>query len=63
MNTDLFIQGQYGKRLDNLKFEYYNDTQLWWIIAEKNPECQSNGSLYMDPDKEYRIPQNISSIL
>ena len=27
-DTDLFIQGQYGKRLDNLAFEYYGDTQL-----------------------------------
>ena len=63
-DTDLFIQGQYGKRLDNLAFEYYGDTQLWWIIARANPDNQSNGgSIYMNPDKEYRIPQNISSIL
>ena len=34
-DTDLFIQGQYGKRLDNLAFEYYGDTQLWWISQEQ----------------------------
>ena len=52
-DTDLFIQGQYGKRLDNLAFEYYGDTQLWWIIARANPDNQSNGgSIYMNPDKE-----------
>ena len=62
-DTDLFIQGQYGKRLDNLAFEYFGNVELWWIIARANPECQTNGSMYMNPNKQYRIPTDIGQIL
>ena len=58
-DTDLFIQGQYGKRLDNLAFEYYGNVQLWWIIARANPEC-FDGGLSLKVGKEYRIPTDLS---
>ena len=31
-DDDLFIQGMYGQRLDNLAHKYYGNTELWWII-------------------------------
>jgi len=63
-DSDIFIQGQYGKRLDSLAYDYYGDVQLWWVIARANPENQSNGgSMYMNPNKEYRIPTSIGQIL
>ena len=62
-DTDVLITGRYGVRMDNLANQYYGSPSLWWIIARANPECQTNGSMYMNPNKEYRIPQNISSIL
>ena len=63
-DSDILIQGQYGRRLDSLAFDYYGDVKLWWIIAKANPENQSGGgSIYMNPNKQYRIPTNIGQIL
>ena len=45
----------------NLAFEVYGKTEFWWIIARANNE--NRGSMYVVPGKEYRIPQNITSIL
>jgi len=63
-DSDIFIQGTYGRRLDNLAYDYYGDIQLWWIIAKANPDNQSEGgSMYMNPNKQYRIPTDIGQIL
>ena len=35
-NSDVFITPTYGTRLELLAFEYYQDTSLWWIIAQAN---------------------------
>ena len=34
---DIYIVTQDGDRLDNLSYEFYNDTQFWWVIAAANP--------------------------
>ena len=34
-NSDVFITPAYGTRLDLLANEYYKDSSLWWIIAQK----------------------------
>jgi len=47
--------------MDNLAFKYYGNQELWWIIARANN--QNNGSMYLQSGKEYRIPQNIGTIL
>ena len=60
-DSDIFIQGTYGRRLDNLAYDYYGDVQLWWIIARANNE--NKGSMYTKPGKEYTIPQEITSII
>ncbi len=60
-DSDTFIRGQFGKTFSNLAFDVYGKTELWWIIARANNE--NRGSMYVVPGKEYRIPQNISSIL
>ena len=61
-DDDLFIQAMYGQRLDNLAHKYYGNTELWWIIDRANVG-HTNGSLYMNPNKEYRIPTNITRII
>jgi hypothetical protein len=33
---DIYIIGMQGDRLDNLAYKYYNDANLWWIIARAN---------------------------
>ena len=60
-DSDTFIRGQFGKTFSNLAFEVYGKTEFWWIIARANNE--NRGSMYVVPGKEYRIPQNITSIL
>tara|TARA_R100000742_G_C4268012_1_gene86301 strand:+ start:854 stop:1147 length:294 start_codon:yes stop_codon:yes gene_type:complete len=60
-DTDIFIRGKFGQRLDNLANTYYGKSDLWWIIARANN--QNNGSMYLTPGKEYRIPQAVGLIL
>ena len=35
-NTDSYFIAQEGDRCDNLAFEFYNDSSLWWFIARVN---------------------------
>ena len=35
-NDDIYVITQYGDRLDNLAFQFYNDQHLWWFIARAN---------------------------
>jgi len=35
-NNDLFVITQDGDRLDNLAFQFYGDSSLWWFIAQTN---------------------------
>ena len=44
----------------NLANQYYENKNLWWIIARANQQTES---VYMVPGKEYRIPQEIKLIL
>ena len=60
-DTDVTIVGLYGQRFENLAHKSYGNTELWWIIARANG--QLDGSTYMVPGKEYRIPQDIARII
>ena len=35
-NSDLHLISTEGDRLDNLAFQYYNDSSLWWYLAKAN---------------------------
>ena len=59
-DTDVTIVGLYGQRFENLAHKFYGNTELWWIIARANG--QLDGSTYMVPGKEYRIPQDTGLI-
>ena len=62
-NSDVFITPTYGDRLDVLANEYYNDTSLWWIIAQANG-IKGFTSLYSRNFKgELRIPTQIQDII
>jgi len=62
-NSDVFITPTYGDRLDVLANEYYNDTSLWWIIAQANG-IKGFTSLYSKNFKgELRIPTQIQDII
>tara|TARA_R100000030_G_scaffold11969_1_gene8035 strand:+ start:1455 stop:1757 length:303 start_codon:yes stop_codon:yes gene_type:complete len=62
-NSDVFITPTYGDRLDLLAKEYYNDTSLWWIIAQANG-IKGYTALYTKNFKgELRIPTQIQDII
>ena len=56
---DKFIYPLPGDRLESIAYRYYGDTTLWWIIAKANNI--SNGTIFLEPGKQLRIP-NITSI-
>lgn len=58
---DIYIIGMQGDRLDNLAYKYYNDANLWWIIARANNI--GKGSLSVPIGAQIRIPSNFISII
>lgn len=63
LETDIWVETEFGDRLDNLAFQFYGDVTLYWIISIANPNKINMGSLYLDVGSQIRIPQNISSIV
>ena len=59
-DSDILIRGVFGQTFMNLANQYYENKNLWWIIARANQQTES---VYMVPGKEYRIPQEIKLIL
>lgn len=39
---------QLGQRLDWLAWHYYNDSRLWWLILDANPDLLFAGDLLLD---------------
>ena len=60
-NDDMYIVSDAGDRLDILASKYYNDQNLWWIIATANN--LNDASYSIEPGKQLRIPGNLSRIL
>ena len=54
--NDFYIITQDGDRLDNISFEFYNDTDLWWVIALANPNKLRKDSYYVNVGEQIRIP-------
>jgi len=60
-DSDIFIFPIYGDRFDMLAQRYYEDSNLWWIIAKANN--LSKGQLVPDVNKKLRIPIEIGDII
>ena len=56
-NSDLYVITQEGDRLDLLAGQYYEDTTMWWIIANANNI--GKGTLVVPPGLQLRIPQDV----
>lgn len=50
-----------GDRLDTLAKRFYNDSTLWWIIAQFN-SLQSS-TIYLQTEQIIKIPNNISNFI
>jgi hypothetical protein len=61
--SDIWVETEFGDRLDSLSFQFYNDVTLYWIISIANPNKINMGSLYLTPGSQIRIPTNVVSIV
>ncbi len=61
-DADVFLSTIRGDRLDNLAFQYYRDSTLYWIIAAANPEL-TLGSLFPPLGVQIRIPVDVDSVI
>ena len=60
-DSDIFVYPVYGDRFDTMAQRYYNDSNLWWIIAKANNMI--DGTMGLDPEKRVRVPLDIEKIL
>ena len=60
-DDDLYVASETGDRLDTLAYQYYQDSNLWWIIASANNV--HDGKLGLADGTVLRIPQNYIEIL
>ena len=60
-DSDQFVYPKDGERLDNLAYKYYNDSSLWWIIAQANE--LGKGRTILNPNFQIRVPGNVETIL
>mgnify|MGYP003651103633 CR=1 FL=1 len=61
--NDIWVETEWGDRLDLLANQFYQDVTLYWIIAIANPDKVNMGSLYLPSGTQIRIPTNIVSIV
>ena len=59
---DIYVITTIGDRLDLLSYQYYNDSELWFIIAAANTDLRKD-SLYLEPGLQLRIPRNSQYVL
>ena len=52
--ADRYIFSKEGDRLDLLAYEFYGDTQLWFVLANANN--LGKGSMSIPPGLQLRIP-------
>ena len=57
---DIYIYTRQDDRLDLLAKKYYDDVNLWWIIAQANQ--MGKGSMNINPGTRLRIPQGLDQI-
>jgi len=60
--NDVYVITTVGDRLDSLAYSYYQDVNLWWIIAAANNNI-TKGALYPAPGTQLRIPTDINNVL
>tara|TARA_B100000497_G_C7256986_1_gene182891 strand:- start:17 stop:355 length:339 start_codon:yes stop_codon:yes gene_type:complete len=56
---DIYVITTIGDRYDTLAFQYYQDSSLWWVIANANGNADKS-SLTPPIGSQIRIPSNPS---
>jgi hypothetical protein len=60
--SDIYVVTTIGDRLDYMAYNYYRDSELYWIISIANNNV-TKGSLFPIPGTQMRIPSNVLSIV
>jgi hypothetical protein len=60
--SDVYVVTTIGDRLDYMAYNYYRDSELYWVISIANNNV-TKGSLFPIPGTQMRIPTDLSSIL
>jgi hypothetical protein len=58
--NDIYIVANETDYLDSLADKFYNDSTLWWIIAQANG---IKSTLKAPTGQQIRIPQNIDNVI
>tara|TARA_B100000780_G_C20711042_1_gene282643 strand:+ start:123 stop:443 length:321 start_codon:yes stop_codon:yes gene_type:complete len=61
--NDIWVETEFGDRLDLLANRFYQDVTLYWIISIANPNIIDMGSLFIKEGSQIRIPINIQEIV
>ncbi len=61
--SDIYVETEFGDRLDLLADQFYGDVTLYWIISIANPNLLNLGSITIPPGTQLRIPVNINGIV
>ena len=60
--NDRYVVTTVGDRLDYLAYNYYRDSELYWIIVAANNNV-TRGSLFPIPGTQLRIPANPADVI
>lgn len=60
---DIYVETEYGDRVDTLAYQFYNDPSLWWIITTANPGKLRRDTYVCPPGLQIRIPLNPNPII
>ena len=59
--NDIYIESIRGDRVDNLSYQYYKNTEDYWIISVANKLPKD--SLYVPAGIQLRIPIDVRAII
>ena len=62
-DDDIQILTDSGDRLDNLAFQFYDDTSYWIWIVLANPGKVRRDSYVVAPGTQLRIPRDLKGII
>lgn len=60
-DQDIYIETVYGDRLDMISYDYYKNTEYYWILLVSNN--LPGDSIFVTPGTQLRIPVNVEAIL
>ncbi len=57
-DDDIYIFSRESDKLEHISYRFYGTPEYWWVIAKANNI--SNGSIFLEPGKQLRIPTSTS---